>query len=252
MKIVAEESHQGILVGKKDENDIILDSSFFQNKENLIKKPLIILLHGWNNNKKELLYLIQPLLENDFNVLIYSYRGHGKSNGYRNLVEINKDIHKVIDYSIKNLPNIDEKNINLIGQSYGSGISLTEGYSNKRIKHIFALNPFFNMQVATKINRYFFTKMYLKLTKLRITEENNKLISPEFFLDENRDNSKRIFLVMTKKDSYIPFSEKQKLIDHLKLPSTNVKILKKGSHTFKGLKHEVINQIITWLKVIYA
>ena len=250
MKIIADERQQGIPVST-DEKEVVLDSSYFQKIGNEIKRPLIILLHGWNNSKKELKYVIPSLLNKNFNVLIYSQRGHGKSKGKRDLFKINKDIHEVINYSMKYLPNIDEDNINLIGISYGSGVSLTEGYVNQHVKHIFALNPFYNVQETAKTNRHFLTRIYLWLTKLKITEENNKVISPAFFLKARPENKSRIFLLMTRKDSFIPFSQKEKLIKHLNLPSSNVRILEKGNHMFRGVKQEVINQLITWLNEIY-
>ncbi|MHA1797945.1 MAG: alpha/beta hydrolase [Candidatus Helarchaeota archaeon] len=231
--------------------EIDLDASFFQNIHDAnIKTPLIILLHGWNNDKRELNYLIPSLIRNHFKILTYSHRGHGKSGGKRNLRSMYNDIHEVIEYSINNFEYIDVEKINIIGQSLGAGISLTEAYKNNKVKRIIALNPFFNPQNALKQNRNILIKFYLWVTRFRINDEINQFIAPEYSLKRDSSNENRIYLILSKKDSYIPFSEKQKLLDFLDLPKENIKIFNNGGHTFKRLQDEVTKQINTWLNKI--
>ena len=241
-----------ITIKEEKSQDIVLEVGLFEFPNDRKKSlPLIILLHGWNNKRSELEYLITALLKNHFKVLAYSYRGHGKSSGKRMLKSIYADFNKVVDYAIKEIPNIDINNINLIGQSFGAGISLTEGFKNNRIKHIFALNPFFNPKSTMKSNKNFLIKLYLRLTEFKLNQEDIKYLAPEFILKTKPENATRLFLIMTKKDSYIPYSEKQKLIERLKLPDENIKIFSKGNHSFKGMQDKVTKQIITWLKKFY-
>ncbi|NHI94828.1 MAG: alpha/beta fold hydrolase [Candidatus Lokiarchaeota archaeon] len=253
MKINSIEKSIKISFKTENSQNFFLDARFLENSidEGEIR-PLIILLHGWNNNRSELDYLIPGFLENNFKVLNYSYRGHGKSTGIRDLRMIYDDFDRVLNYVLDGgIPDIDFNNINLVGQSFGAGISLTKGYKNEKIKHIFALNPFFNPNTTIKSNRNILIRLYLWFTGLRIDEKNAKFLAPEYYLVSKPENASRLFLIMTRKDSYIPFSEKKKLLEHLKLPERNIKIFNTGNHTFNGIKNEVSQQIVLWLKKLY-
>jgi esterase/lipase len=238
------------IIIRENNSKVTLDAGFYHNIYDKGKKlPLIIFLHGWNNNRSELDYLIGPLIEKDFKILNYSYRGHGNSEGERSPHKIFTDINHVINFAIKKIPNIDVKNIILIGISLGAAITLTEGYRNKNIKYLIALNPYFNAK-ETYNNKSIFMRLYTFLTKMKFKDEDNKFLSPKFFLNPEKNNSSRISLLMTKKDRYINFEQKQKLLDFLKLHPNNVFIFEKGSHTFKGVKNKVISLIINWLEGI--
>lgn len=241
-----------IIIKEEKSADIELDACFYENQADKEKnQPLIILLHGWNNKRGELDYLISSLLKQNFKVMNYSFRGHGKSNGKKNLRSIYGDFKKVIDYIIEKMPNFDVKNINVIGQSLGAGISLTEGFKNNKIRHIFALNPFFNPKSTLKTNRNFLIKLYLRFTGFKINEEDVKFLAPEHILEQKSENNSRIFIIMTRNDSYIPFSEKEKLLNYLKLPKINYKIFDRGNHTFNGIQDKVSEQLIIWLRKLY-
>jgi len=241
-----------IIIQEENSPDLELDAGFYENQLDKEKiRPLIILLHGWNNKRSELNYVISSLLHHNFKVVNYSFRGHGKSTGKRDLRNIYGDFNKVIKHVIEKIPTFDVKNINLIGQSLGAGIALTEGFKNNKIRHIFALNPFFNPISNLKANRNILIKLYLRVTGFKINEEDVKFLAPEHVLEQRSENDSRIFMIMTKKDSYIPFLEKQKLINHLKLPKINFKIFDGGNHTFNGIQDKVSEQIITWLRKIY-
>ena len=241
-----------IILKEEKSRNIQLDCGFYEKPVDKKRKlPLIILLHGWNNKRRELDYLIPSLLNNDFKVLNYSFRGHGKSTGNRDLRSIYGDFNRVVEHLIKNISTFELQNINLIGQSLGAGIALTEGFKNNKIRHIFALNSFFNPISTLKANRNILIKLYLRLTGFKINESDIKFLAPEHILEQRSENDSRIFIIMTKKDSYIPFSEKQKLLEHLKLPKINFKIFDGGNHTFNGIQDKVSEQIITWLRKIY-
>ena len=233
-------------------NELELDSSIYVNDKIKNKlSPLVILLHGWNNNKSELEYFIHSLLDKNYKVLSYSYRGHGNSNGERNLVDIFSDINKVIDYIVNLTPYISD--INLVGISLGAAIALTQGYKNSKVSHIFALNPYFNLKQTLEECNNPILQIYFKiLAKKYNIEQVNNLLSPKYFIDPNNiSNKNRLYFVITMNDSFVNINQKIELLNFTKSPISNVKVFQDSNHTFDDIKDSVVKTVVNWLSAIY-
>jgi dipeptidyl aminopeptidase/acylaminoacyl peptidase len=206
------------------------------------KLPLIILNTGWNA-RMDLptlkSYAISFALGGPYAVLMYDIRGQGKSPGKHQISgTIFEDVVKVIDFGEK-LPEIDPQRIGFWGLSLGAEMALTRVYLDERIKVITAVaapsNPRenFGRKPRNFIERLTIFYMAITGASLKsIPEEVNKIISPEYFLDSQREYlNNRTFLIHAKDDYIVSFSQFEKNRKILNLPDDHVLILEKGGHT---------------------
>lgn len=85
-------------------------------------EKLIIIAHGFFNSKDSLLLLrLKDTLLNDYDVLLFDFRGHGKSSGFFCwLAREDIDLDVVLQFAGRSY-----KNIGLIGFSFGAATSIS-------------------------------------------------------------------------------------------------------------------------------
>lgn len=99
-------------------NDNALNTNIFKNKQN---KKWVIICHGWTENQKEVLHIVDLYYKLGFNVITYDARVHGMSEE-RDLVctvgYLEKlDLIKIISWAVAKF---EIKNLILHGQSMGA------------------------------------------------------------------------------------------------------------------------------------
>lgn len=97
--------------------------------------PLIVLCHGYNTNRTEVIDLASVLHDNGYNVFLYNIRGHGKSPyricslGYYETKDLKLAIKKLSE-----MEEVDYKRIGIWGSSLGAFIALKAAEGNPNIK----------------------------------------------------------------------------------------------------------------------
>ncbi len=206
------------------------------------KLPLIIYNGGWNTNGEFVFsneFIAAIAVGGPYVVLTYDVRGFGKTPGKKALTpQMFEDIKKVIDFAEKT-EGIDPNRIGMLGGSFGAMTALTLGYDDDRIKAIVGQCALHNMkETFTRKPESMKARLSLKMLGTMgvkgslITEELNKIASPQFHIDPNqRDRNSRVFLIHARDDSTIPFSEFEKNKAALNLPNDQVLVYKRGGHT---------------------
>ena len=149
---------------------------FIDRKSKDIKSPLIILIHGYGSNEKDLFSLIDYLPKEAY---IISLRGpielfnnsyawydicvdaNNKFYDHEGAKKIRDELSKFIDEIIKH-PNIDSDNITLIGFSQGAILSHAISYSYPgKIKNIMALSGVIDEKIMKRADSKPKTNIYI-------------------------------------------------------------------------------------------
>ena len=104
----------------KTEDGISIQNWLFHNSNNLYT---ILFFHGNAGNLSHRLENIYHLFKNKFNVMIVSYRGYGKSQGFPNEKGMILDSKASLNYLIEE-KKINPENIILFGRSLGGAVGL--------------------------------------------------------------------------------------------------------------------------------
>ena len=95
--------------------------------------PTIILCHGYESSKGELLTLVSALQDHQYNVFVFDFAGHGAnagttSFGYRETAEL-----KAAMDSIAQRNDVDPNSFGVWGYNLGAYVALREAENDKRI-----------------------------------------------------------------------------------------------------------------------
>jgi pimeloyl-ACP methyl ester carboxylesterase len=98
--------------------------------------PTIILCHGYQSSKGELLTLVSALQEHQYNVFVFDFVGHGAnpgttSFGYREAAEL-----KAAMDTIAQRNDVDAEHFGVWGYNLGAYVALREAESDKRIRAV--------------------------------------------------------------------------------------------------------------------
>lgn len=116
--------------------------------------PTIILSHGFEGSKLNVLNVAKNLYKNGYNCLLFDFRAHGESKGkittfgYREQEDLKAAINYILDNSL-----IKNKNLGLYGISMGAAISILVSEEYEEIKAIVADSSYPTLQEA--LERYF-------------------------------------------------------------------------------------------------
>lgn len=122
---------------------VYLNGWFIPPRAHPVRRPAIILTHGWSSNKAQLLPVARPLHEAGFGVLLYDARGHGASGG-RGPITIAKfaeDLAAAIDY-LEGRPDVDAKRLGVVGHSIGGASAILSASSEPRIRALVSSSAF--------------------------------------------------------------------------------------------------------------
>jgi dipeptidyl aminopeptidase/acylaminoacyl peptidase len=105
--------------------------------------PTVVLIHGVNKNRTDVLRAALVLRRNGFNALVFDGRAHGNSEGRYVTYGYyeRRDVEMVIDWLVKE-KKISKNRIGLAGESMGAAIALQVAAHNDWIKAVWADSPF--------------------------------------------------------------------------------------------------------------
>jgi pimeloyl-ACP methyl ester carboxylesterase len=98
--------------------------------------PTIILCHGYQSSKGELLTLVSALQDHQYNVFVFDFVGHGAnpgttSFGYRETTEL-----KAAMDTIAQRNDVDPERFGVWGYNLGAYVALREAESDKRVRAV--------------------------------------------------------------------------------------------------------------------
>jgi pimeloyl-ACP methyl ester carboxylesterase len=98
--------------------------------------PTIILCHGYESSKGELLTLVSALQDHQYNVFVFDFVGHGAnagttSFGYRETAEL-----KAAMDTIAQRNDVDPERFGVWGYNLGAYVALREAESDKRVRAV--------------------------------------------------------------------------------------------------------------------
>lgn len=114
----------------------------------------IILSHNGDGNMADLLEVAGQFLSAGFNVLLYDYRGYGKSDDFELntsffiYAQFEKDLNAAISYIMNKRGGIT--NVMLYGQGIGASLSLSAAGENRRVTRVIADSPYSTLSEIQK------------------------------------------------------------------------------------------------------
>ena len=111
-----------------------IHTAFFQSEKT--PKATVLFFHGAGGNISTYMYMIEPLVKNDYQVYAVDFRGYGKSTGKSTHINIKEDVEVVFKKMKKN-NKINETKLIVMGASLGCQIATY--VANKHQEEIDAL-----------------------------------------------------------------------------------------------------------------
>ena len=112
----------------------------------------VILGHGFGRSRQEMLDVAAILHRNCYNVLLFDWRAHGKSEGDRTTfgyLEVN-DLAAALDY-VSQRPEVDPQRVGVLGNSMGGAIAIRGGAVLPQLKAVVSDSPFPSLQDGIEV-----------------------------------------------------------------------------------------------------
>ncbi|MGE0268963.1 MAG: alpha/beta hydrolase [Candidatus Omnitrophota bacterium] len=131
--------------GNKDDQRMISSTVLTQDNKEIHydlyaqgHKRVIILAHGFYNSKKAVLFKeMAEMLSDEYDVIVFDFRGHGKSKGlFTWTVKEYQDLQAILDYA-----HTKYEKIGVIGFSLGAASSIIAASRTDRIDSLIAVSP---------------------------------------------------------------------------------------------------------------
>ncbi len=146
----------------------------------------LIMSHGNAGNLSHRLYLVRALQRRDFNVLIYDYRGYGRSEGSPDEAGIYSDGRAAFDYALTQ-PDIDPHRIILWGSSLGGAVAVDVATQRPAAGMILEAT-FSSAKDVARIAYPFLPVHFFLKTRLNSVEKIKGVRIPLLMLHGNRDS----------------------------------------------------------------
>ncbi|MBS56540.1 MAG: alpha/beta hydrolase [Rickettsiales bacterium] len=161
------------------------------------KLPLLLYFHGNSFDIGERAYRIKKYIDENWNVLIVSWRGFSGNKGFPNEQNLYLDAEATLKW-IKNNTNFKLKEIVVYGESLGTGVAVEIG-TRYQFYSIILEAPFTSIPDIAQKRYKIYPVKYLVKDKFDNYSKINKLKSP-------------LLIISGKKDEIIPHSHSLKLL----------------------------------------
>lgn len=161
-------------------------------------RATLVMSHGNAGNISHRLYLVRALQRRDFNILIYDYRGYGRSEGSPDEAGIYADGRAAFDYALTQ-PDVDPKRVILWGTSLGGAVAVDVAM-HRAAAGLILEATFSSAKDVARVAYPFLPVHYFVKTRLNSVEKIGTVTMPLLMLHGDRD-------------SIIPIGLGQKLFD---------------------------------------
>ena len=112
-----------------------------------------------NNNVT--IAVAQALAEASINALLFNFRGVGASEGnYSGGDEEQKDVMAALDW-LQARPDVDSARLGLAGYSFGAGVAASVACSDKRVKALAMISPYFGGDLKISLKQCPASKLFI-------------------------------------------------------------------------------------------
>lgn len=115
------------------------------------KMPTLIVLHGYNTNRSDILPRIDALARAGFQIFTYDHRACGQSEGKKitmTLMEA-EDLEKTVFPHVASLPSVDKGRMAIYGFSMGGVLAITGGARIESLQAVVADSPYASLEKIT-------------------------------------------------------------------------------------------------------
>jgi pimeloyl-ACP methyl ester carboxylesterase len=227
------------------DDNIVLFGWFFKTTEASTK--VMIMSDDGEGNMADNIELASNFISLGYNVLMYDYRGYGKSadftinNNFFIYSQFQKDIEAAIDYIKKYQAKM--RSVNLYGYGIGAGLSLAVGANHTEITKIIADSPYNNFENVGKIFKE------VNGTDLLFPLGFNKMYMEPTYALESKGGTLAGILIIAGEDETIYTEKMAKDVAKIRSSITSTYIVKDAtkSTTFSSNKSKYFDQIKSFL-----
>lgn len=217
-------------VSFQSHDGLILRGWFFPAKDP--QAPAIISAPATSRDQRSGLSLVLPFHRAGYHVLLFSYRGHGQSEGnafgFTYGAKESKDIDAAVSFLMQE-KGIDQ--IGLIGHSAGAVSALLSAARNPRIGALVAASPFSSMEAIWNSNRPAYFPSFIFNLTLKLVERRKRFSRTEVRPQDviNQISPRPILLIHSENDKRITFEQVKTLFFSAEKPIT-LWLVKEASH----------------------
>jgi len=146
----------------------------------------IVMAHGNAGNISHRYVILAALRKCGFNILIFDYRGYGRSEGVPSEEGIYIDGRTAFDYAAK-LAQVDSKKIVLWGTSLGGAVAVDVA-SKRRAAGLILESTFTSAADMAMVHYPFFPARFLLRTELNSIEKISQINTPLLVMHGNKDS----------------------------------------------------------------
>jgi pimeloyl-ACP methyl ester carboxylesterase len=232
--------------------------------------PTVILCPGFPGNNTDVLGLGESLVKEGINALVFNYRGTWGSKGKLTISNALEDIISAIRFvkssdTVREF-NIDSSDVSIIGYSFGGGIALLSTLSDTHVRRVVNIAGGDLSEVARMMQNSEDFKQGIEMLLERgisssgFNSLNAKDMFNDVFKDMNRYDLVKHAELLAYKDILLigGWRDQANTIEHHILPLFRA-LQEHGAkqleiemfdtdHSFKNVRDQLIQRIITWLK----
>jgi hypothetical protein len=179
-------------VNFKTEDDVKIFGWFFKPSESTDK--MIIMSHDGKGNMSNDLRKAGQFISMGYHVLLYDYRGYGKSgefdinNNFFTYPQFYKDLSAAIEWAHKFHPQLK---VDLYGTGIGAGLAIGAGANHEKVQRVIADAPYYTFQKAEQL-----FKEEGKDNVVMPIGYDKRQMEPKFALEEGGDHLKGILYIV--------------------------------------------------------
>ncbi len=214
-------------------NELQLHGWWIPHKEG-VKRPVLILLHGWRRNSERMMPYIQAL--HGYNLFVFDSRNHGKSDSdtFSSMPRFAEDLVAALDYVDNGLAGRHNGHYGVIGLSMGGAAAIYAASRDDRISSVVTVGAFAN---AADVMRREYRKRHIPYFPLvylvfEYFQYHIGLRFKEFAPENNIGKSKaRFLLVHGKLDETAPYAHAERLLSAARGNQAELLTLAEAGHS---------------------
>ncbi|WP_274364079.1 alpha/beta hydrolase [Paenibacillus thermotolerans] len=224
-----------------------------RDNENLEKKPVVILAHGWASSKSRMLRYAETLYKEGYALLLYDARSHGESESIKapTVKSFRDDLLAAVRFAMQR-EEADPDRVAVLAHSFGGFGGVLALKETDRIKALVtdSMPAQFDTIMKAYLSRSSLKHLPLAYFLLRIgfwragiSRKEVKRFDPVSIL---KQTSIPVLLLHSKKDDYVPVTELDYLVSQL--PGVSHQYLHTSGHRNSHKDPDFWNSVLPFLR----